>query len=72
LATGAAITTSDTASGWLVGAGFEYGLSQNWTARIAYDYIAVGDRTGAGPIANSNIKVSNDIQMLTLGINYKF
>lgn len=72
LATAAAVKSSDTATGWLVGGGVEYGLAQNWSARLAYDYIAMDDRNGAGPVGNSNIKVSNDIQMLTLGINYKF
>jgi outer membrane immunogenic protein len=72
LTSGAVASSSDMASAWLVGGGIEYAWARNWTTRLEYNYIAVDDRTGPGPLGNSNIVSSNDIQTLTLGVNYKF
>ena len=45
--TGAAFvgTNSNTASGWLAGAGIEYAFTNNWTGKIEYDYIGLPGRT---------------------------
>jgi len=45
--TGAAFvgTNSNTASGWLVGAGIEYAFTNNWTAKVEYDYIGLQSRS---------------------------
>jgi outer membrane immunogenic protein len=34
-------SNSSTKSGWLVGAGFEYGFTPNWTAKVEYDFLAL-------------------------------
>jgi outer membrane immunogenic protein len=31
-------------TGWTAGAGLEYGLSQNWSAKIEYDYLGFGSK----------------------------
>ena len=43
--TGGSVTVSNgnTNVGWLVGAGFEYAFTQNWTARLEYDYLALNN-----------------------------
>ena len=43
--TGASVTVSNgnTNVGWLVGAGFEYAFTQNWTAKLEYDYLALNN-----------------------------
>ena len=45
VATGAsvAVSNSNTNVGWLLGAGFEYAFTQNWTTKIEYDYLALND-----------------------------
>ncbi len=73
-AAGGSITGSNTNAGWLAGGGVEYGLTPNWTIKAEYDYlglnawtlnptfIAVGDR----------FSVNRQINMFTVGFNYKF
>ncbi len=66
---------SDTTSGWMVGAGIEYGFTPNWTARLEWDHIGLGDVTHPGFVTLSpfdTITVSRQFDLLTLGLNYKF
>ena len=73
--TGAAVSASNTNSGWLVGAGIEYGFTPNWSAKIEYDYLGLNtwnvNSTVFAPAAD-NLSVSRNIQMLKVGLNYRF
>jgi outer membrane immunogenic protein len=73
--TGAAVSASNTNSGWLVGAGIEYGFTPNWSAKIEYDYLGLNtwnvNSTVFAPAAD-NVSVSRNIQMLKVGLNYRF
>jgi outer membrane immunogenic protein len=31
--------------GWVAGVGLEYGLTENWSAKIEYDYLGFGTKT---------------------------
>ena len=52
-------SVSNTRTGWTAGAGVEWGLTQNWTARVEYLYLDLGSatsvftsmkvRSGSGP-----------------------
>jgi outer membrane immunogenic protein len=72
---GATATASSSRTGWLVGIGLEYALSNNWSAKIEYNYIDYGraDITlmspTLGPIAASTRETK---QVLKLGVNYLF
>jgi outer membrane immunogenic protein len=68
LTTGNVVTASDTNNGWLAGGGIEYAFSPNWTTRVEYDYIGLNEGSGSG----GGFTTSRDIQLLTVGINYKF
>ena len=69
---GAVVATSDNTNvGLLVGAGIEYAFTQNWTGKVEYNYLALGDRSFTGP-GGTTITSDPDIQMVKLGINYKF
>jgi opacity protein-like surface antigen len=60
---------SQTDSGWLIGAGLEYAFADNWTGKLEYDYIGLGNATvSTPPVAIA----SRDIQMLKVGANYQF
>jgi outer membrane immunogenic protein len=68
-------TTSYNRTGWTAGAGVEYALSQNWTAKIEYDYLGFGSEalnlstpTTPGYATNASLNV----QEVKAGINYKF
>jgi outer membrane immunogenic protein len=78
--TGAAFvgTNSNTASGWMAGAGIEYAFTNNWTAKIEYDYIGLSGRTFVVPgvlvpaLAGDTITSNHNVQMVKFGINYLF
>jgi outer membrane immunogenic protein len=68
-------TTSFMRTGWTGGAGLEYALSQNWTAKLEYDYLGFGSESlnlatpARTPYTTS---ASLDVQEVKVGINYKF
>jgi outer membrane immunogenic protein len=78
--TGASITgsNSNTASGWLLGAGLEWAFANNWSAKFEYDYLGLSGRTFTVPagsvfLAGDTFTTGNpNIQMVKLGINYRF
>ncbi len=78
--TGASITgsNSNTASGWLVGAGIEWAFAGNWSAKFEYDYLGLSGRTFTVPAgsvflaADTFTTGGNSIQMAKVGINYRF
>ena len=71
---------SNTTGGWLLGAGFEYAFTNNWTVKLEYDYLGLGNRTvfvpaGAlgGGLAGDTFTTSNrNVQMVKVGVNYLF
>jgi len=56
--------------GALLGAGLEYGLTQNWTIGVQYDHIFGGAVTDA-LVAPERIS-QNGVDIVTARINYKF
>jgi outer membrane immunogenic protein len=78
--TGAAFvgSNSNTASGWLVGAGIEYAFTNNWTVKLEYDYLGLQSRsftvTGVvfPALAGDTITSNHNVQMAKLGVNYLF
>jgi outer membrane immunogenic protein len=75
LATGASITASTTNGGWLVGAGVEYALAPNWTTKVEYDYLGLRNWSWNTPgilLPADTFTVDRNIQMLKVGVNYKF
>jgi len=64
--------------GWLVGAGFEYAFANNWTVKLEYDYLGLGNRSfvipaGAPFLAGDTFTTNNrNVQMVKVGFNYLF
>jgi outer membrane immunogenic protein len=71
-----AVDGSDTRTGWMVGVGIEYGITHNWTVKVEWDHIGLGDVTHTGFIDRAGdidfIRVSRRFDLLTAGLNYKF
>jgi len=71
---GATETHSANNSGWLVGAGWEYAFTNNWSGKIEYDYMGFGNTTvnypitTAGPVTFSH----QTLQTILVGLNYRF
>jgi outer membrane immunogenic protein len=78
----ATTSPSGTGTGWIVGAGTEYAFSNNWSAKLEYDYIDLGRRTTTTAVVNTpafggatnltDFDRGNRIQMVKLGVNYRF
>ena len=64
--------------GWLVGAGFEYAFANNWTVKLEYDYLGLGNRTflipATAPVLAGDTFTSGNrnVQMVKVGFNYLF
>jgi outer membrane immunogenic protein len=67
---GASVSSSSGQFGWTVGAGLEYAFLSNWTAKIEYLYVDLGNfDTGPAPLIND---VSFKESIVRVGLNYKF
>jgi outer membrane immunogenic protein len=67
---------TETRWGWMAGVGFEYAFTNNWSAKIEYDYLDFGRRretlqpvVAAGPF---EYDIKQTIQLVKVGINYRF
>jgi outer membrane immunogenic protein len=62
--------------GWTVGGGVEYALSDNWSTMFEYDHIDVPTTTVPFPtvalISAQNISVGGGINVVKVGVNYRF
>ena len=71
---------SNSTGGWLLGAGFEYAFTNNWTVKAEYDYLGLGNRTvlvpagafGVGSLADTFTTSNRNVQMVKVGVNYLF
>jgi len=76
--TGGSVTVSNgnTNVGWLVGAGFEYAFTQNWTARLEYDYLALNNASYTVTVPGVGVDTftngGRNVQTFTVGVNYLF
>jgi hypothetical protein len=61
--------SSNTNGGWLFGGGLEYGFKPNWTVKLEYDYLNLGDWTTS---TVPSVSWRRDTQIVKLGMNYKF
>jgi outer membrane immunogenic protein len=57
-------------SGFTVGAGIEFGLVENISGKIEYDFYDFGSKNYSFGI--TPVSVSSNLHTLTVGINYKF
>jgi outer membrane immunogenic protein len=74
LNTGASISASNTNSGWLLGGGLEWAFAPNWSTKLEYDYLRLNSWSFNGVVLfpNDTFTVNRNIQMLKVGLNYRF
>lgn len=78
--TGATISGANdrSRSGYLLGAGIEWGFAPNWSAKVEYNYFGLDSRTFVVPAnspffaGDSFTQGDRNIQMVKGGINYRF
>jgi outer membrane immunogenic protein len=69
---------SATRWGGTVGVGWEYGFAPNWSAGIEYDHLFMGNANNSFTATDRrlvgflNDRISQDVDMVTLRINYRF
>ena len=73
--TGTAASNSLLRTGWTAGAGLEYAIDQNWSAKLEYDYLGFGSQamsftTPALGTVTSN--TSLNVQEVKAGVNFRF
>jgi outer membrane immunogenic protein len=72
------LSASSTRWGGTIGVGWEYGFAPNWSAGIEYDHLFMGTANNSFSVVNPinaaflNDRISQDVDMLTLRINYRF
>ncbi len=70
---GSGAMVGQTQLGWAAGAGLEFAVSGNWTAKLEYDYIDLArrsynlDRFGLAPVT-----VDPQLHLVKVGLNYQF
>ncbi len=71
---GNSATDSLLRTGWTVGAGLEYALDDNWSAKIEYDYLGFGKQsmTFTTPTETVNTNAGLNVQEIKAGLNYRF
>jgi outer membrane immunogenic protein len=69
--------------GWMGGVGLEYGLTQNWSAKVEYDFLGFGTKNVNMPgtlcsagvcvaVPNQTVAIDQNVQLLKFGVNYHF
>ena len=74
----------ETRDGWTIGGGIEWGLGNNWSAKVEYNHIDLGSATVGRtvtlstnpvllPVGTVALRTGNvDIDMVKFGLNYRF
>lgn len=63
-------SVSETSVGWTVGAGIEGAIAGNWTAKLEYLYVDLGDASCAACVAASNVDFRT--HLVRAGLNWRF
>ena len=66
------VSTSGTQTGWTVGGGLEYAVTNNWTVRVEALYVDLGTVTTGVNDAGCAFGFKNTYTLARLGVNYKF
>jgi outer membrane immunogenic protein len=72
---GGSASTSQTRTGWTAGAGLEYALDRNWSAKVEYDYLGFGSQSlnlGTPALPGYTTNASLNVQEVKAGVNYHF
>jgi outer membrane immunogenic protein len=68
----AGTSSSNSHVGWTVGAGIEWALLDNWSAKVEYLYVDLGNQDYFGGPAAGGFDADATIQTVKFGINYRF
>ena len=64
---------STNGSGWIVGGGWEYAFTPNWSMKIEYDYMSFGDHSTTYAFIPETVQLQNrSVQTVLVGLNLRF
>jgi outer membrane immunogenic protein len=66
-------SADNTKAGWTVGAGLEFAIARNWTAKAEYLYVDLGKfncGVSCGIVATNNVSFTTNL--IRAGVNYRF
>jgi outer membrane immunogenic protein len=66
------LSTSGTKTGWTVGGGLEYAITNNWTVRAEGLYVDLGKSTSGKNCSGCRFGFKNTYGLGRVGLNYKF
>jgi outer membrane immunogenic protein len=66
------VSSSSTNVGWTVGGGVEGAIAGNWTAKLEYLYVDLGDTTCSALACGVATNVDLRTSVLRAGVNYRF
>ena len=72
------VSADNTRWGGALGVGWEYGFAQNWSVGVEYDHLWMGHANNSFSVADPrlaavlNDRISQDVDMVTLRVNYSF
>ena len=69
---GTSETVNTNANGWTLGAGLAWAMVPHWNVYGEYRYTDYGSNTVTFPIAQRSTSNSTTVNLLELGVNYKF
>lgn len=58
--------------GYAIGAGLEYAFTNNWTAKVEYLYVDLGEKNAFTVNNVAGVKMGTDFSVVRAGVNYKF
>lgn len=62
------VSESQTSAGWTIGVGAEYAINQNWSAKIEYLYVDLGEKN----FLLTGLPHDYQFSTVRLGVNYRF
>jgi opacity protein-like surface antigen len=65
-------TATTLGSGWVAGAGVEWGIAPHFIARLEYLHLDAGTQSFVFPLASQHINVDSVFDIARVGLNYKF
>jgi outer membrane immunogenic protein len=63
---------SDTNTGWTIGGGVEGAIVGNWTAKVEYLYVDLGDTTCSAAACGTPTNIDLRANVLRAGLNFRF
>ena len=72
MTSGTAVSESKTRFGWTIGAGIEYAVMTNWTAKVEYLYADLGTSSCSIAACGVATDVSFKENLVRVGLNYRF